>query len=67
MAWQLRLATLWTEEAKTKDVGGSFGKQVEQECAEAERLMNDGWKVIATAPASSTYGIQLVMKRKKNA
>ena len=64
MAWELRLAPIWTEDARHVDV---LSKQVERENAEAERLMNEGWEVVATAPASSTYGIQLVMKRKKDA
>ena len=62
MAWELRLAPIWAEEARAVD---SLSERVALENAEAERLMNEGWEVIATAPTSSTYGIQLVMRREK--
>lgn len=65
MAWELKLAPLWTEDAPRVD---GLGIRVDRENAEAERLMNDGWKVIATSHSSSTpYRVHLVMKRKKNA
>jgi hypothetical protein len=52
---------MWTEDAP------SGLAQVKPDNAEAERLINEGWKVIATSPTTSAYAIHLVMKRKKNA
>ena len=62
MAWELRLAPLWAEEARRVD---SLARIVERENAEAERLMSEGWEVLVASPSTSAYGVQLVMRREK--
>jgi hypothetical protein len=62
MTWELRVAYLWEEDARKVD---SLASIAERDNAETARLMDDGWEVAGTAPASSAYAIRLAMRREK--
>ncbi len=57
---KVRLVNLWEEDARKVP---TLEKQVERENAEGERLLDEGWKVVAMGPAFSGYAARLTMCR----